>query len=511
VSFRSILFDGWDTLVAASATEPPYFRDLNLDQIVQFMTAGFDEYDLKPFFYSPLGDARSISYRYEIMRDLEGRALRGHIDSFAKCMRMMRERIASTEKIGNAYQVQRYFLDAVDAYSDAVDGLTRGLADTEPRARGLLLFRNYLAAYSAGEAFKSLFAETKTLKAELANLTYCAEIAGLRVTVSRYESEPDFSAEVARTFQKFKQGVAGEYTFNFPAGLRMTQVEEIILDRVVRLYPNVFSTLQQYFDRHQLYLDETIRRFDREVQFYVACLNQVNAFKQVGLGFCHPTVEDESSKGMLGREVFDLALAKKLMAAKKHVVCNDFDLGGTERLLVVSGANQGGKTTFARSLGQLLYLASIGCPVPAKEARVFCFDRLFTHFERAEDVQNLSGKLETDLQRIHAILDEATARSVLIMNESFSSTTLADALFLSKEVLRQIIRREMLCVSVTFFDELASLGPNVVSMVATVDATEQALRTYKVTRQTADGFAYAATIAKKYRLTYADLRARIRP
>jgi DNA mismatch repair protein MutS len=491
------------------AQEPDFFADLHLDQIVASITAGKLEYNLKPFFYTPLSDIDTIRYRHEVMQDLQHDILFEEIKSFAQRMRAIREHLAQTEKRYYRYQKKRWFLEAVRIYCDAVNCFADNLAVTDLRSRGFLVFREYLSSYSKSEPFTSLCAETNKLKADLSRVKYSLLIRDSSIKIRKYTSESDYSADVEKTFQKFKEGEVKDYRVKFPNAPDMNHVEAQILDFVAQLYPEIFSALDTYCAKNSNFLDETISVFDREIQFHIAYLEHTSILEQLGLKFCYPKVSADC-KQVCDYEGFDLALAYKLMRDNSSVVCNDFNLNDEQRIIVVSGPNQGGKTTFARTFGQLHYLAALGLPIPGKEAGLFLFDRLFTHFDRQEDINNLRGKLQDDLVRIHEILNQATSGRIIIMNEIFASTTLQDALFLSEKIMVKIIELGLLCVWVTFIDELASFAKQTVSMVSTIVPENPTLRTFKIMRRPADGLAYALVIAEKHSLTYDRLKERIK-
>jgi DNA mismatch repair ATPase MutS len=206
---------------------------------------------------------------------------------------------------------------------------------------------------------------------------------------------------------------------------------------------------------------------------------------------------------------FDLALASKLVHEGGVVVCNDIALTGVERSIVVTGPNQGGKTTFARMFGQVHYLAGLGLPIPGRRARLFLADQVFTHFEREEHIEDLRGKLADELVRLREILELATDRSVVVMNEGFASTSLSDAVVIGTKVMLQVKALGALSIYVTFVDELASLDEATVSMVSLADEHDVSRRTLRVVRKPADGLAFALALATRYGLDYESLSGRI--
>ena len=509
--FQSILFRGSENFIKKETLrEPDYFVDLNLNQIINSITVGKDEYDLKPFFYASLNNINDIKYRHEIMQDLENPILLEDLKKFAEAMRKIRQQLTKSEKLSYKYQKERWFLEAMEIYCDAIELLKSNLSNVSIKSQGFISFREYLANYVQSGRFTMLVSETNKIITNLASIQYCVHFRGLRVQVRNLKSETNYNEQIEATFAKFKNESVKDYRADYSGDpMDMNRVEAQILDGVAFLYPEIFLHLDAFFVENQNYLDETIAIFDRQIQFYIAYLDYVEIFRKEGLKFCYPQITKDS-KEVYCYDGYDLALAHKLITDKSPVVVNNFYLKDKERIIVVSGPNQGGKTTFARTFGQLHHVSPIGCPVPGGKAQLFLFDKLFTHFEKEENIKNLRGKLQDELVRIHSILDHATADSIIIMNEIFTSTALQDQIYLSKKILRKIIDLDSLGLWVTFIEELASYSEKTVSMVSTVVPDNPAERTYKILRGPADGLAYALSIAEKYGLTYNSLKERLK-
>jgi len=507
-AFRSLLYPPEAADLPTLAAAPAYFEDLRLDAIVRAITAGRHDHNLEPFFWTRLTDLAGVEYRQQVFRDLERKPIRAALAAFAKAMASVRACLDHARRSHHAWERARWHLDGASVYCRAVSQLEADLRAQVPVSQGMTELAEFLARYVASGAFEQLADETQSVTTTLAELRYRLRIKGDRVIVSRHREEPDYGAEVLQTFAKFQQDEGTAYEFEFASRVELNHVETAVLDLVAQLHRPEFDALAGFVERHPDFADPILTRLDREAGFYLAYLDHLDRLARPGLSFCIPEVVDRPDH-VYGRDVFDLALARSLTDEHTPLVPNDFELTDPERILVISGPNQGGKTTFARTVGQLHHLAALGVPVPGSTVRLELVDHVFAHFERVEEVEDMAGKLEDELRRMRDILEQATGRSLLVMNESFSSTTLTDQLLISKWILGTVIERRTLAVVVTFLDELAALGPQTVSMVSQVDPAEPARRTFRIVRRPADGLAYALALADKHRLTYDDLKRRL--
>lgn len=487
---------------------PSCFHDLMLDQWAASLMQGREEYDLGPYLYTPLIDPGAITYRQAVVGDLLRPELRRHIEDFAEGMRQARKSLKQAEGLRHPIQQRMRRLTVWGAYQRVVRQLATDLAMDHPASAALTAISEEMGTLVHGEAFMMQWAARESLESELAGLRYDIHLEGPKVTVGPGDGEGEYTEEIEAIFARFRQGPSEPRKFTTTNYPDMNRVEGSILDLVSQLNPGPFLRLKDHVDARITEHHAVVDRFTREIQFYLAYLKLIEPIKNAGLDFCLPRVSFRKESRV--RAGFDLVLAGRLTGHGRPVVTNDFTMAPGDRIIVATGANQGGKTTFARTFGQLHFLGALGYPVAGTEAELHLFDRLLTHFEHEENLHDLNGKLEDELIRMKSILDEATGQSIIIANEVFASTALQDAISLGTAILHRIIERDIVCVCVTFVDELSTLSTTTVSLVAAVDPHDADRRTFKLEPRPADGLAYALAISEKHGLTEEQLDQRLR-
>lgn len=508
---------GWSVLYGdhsvpedpSDLVEPAYFQDLNLDQLVTGVAGAADVYGLTGYLRHPLDDPGLIYFRQAVFIDVEHGRLRAVIDDFGQQMRTVREGLGTAQRPSEHYERRRWHLDAATAYCDAVCALHSDLADVDPSSPGLQGIVAFLRHYLDSERFRVLAHARSATIGALTTVQYAVLLDGSKVTVGAYDHEPDYSVQVTDTFARFRNDEAREAEMSVPRhGGALDHVEADVLAQVATIFPEHFAVLDRFYADHGDFLDPTVLRFDEEIRFYLMFEDYLARLREHGLPLTMPVLtRDHSSVRLM--DVYDLPLAVQCCSDDRPVVTNDITLEGAESIVVVSGPNNGGKTTLARTVGQLHHLARLGCPVPGRDVQILLCDGIFTHFERQENISTLAGRLQNELDRLHRTLDDATDRSVIIMNEMFSSTTVDDAQYLSREILTRVTELGAIGLCVTFLEELSTLNESTVSMVSLVDRNDAGHRTFQVVRQRADGRAYARALATKYGLTHDQVRARV--
>jgi hypothetical protein len=172
-------------------------------------------------------------------------------------------------------------------------------------------------------------------------------------------------------------------------------------------------------------------RLRTELAFYIGCLNAHQALAQRGEPVCFPEPAGPGKRRHASRGLYDVSLALLL---KEQVVGNDLAADG-KRLIAITGANQGGKSTFLRSIGQAQLMMQGGMFVAAEAFCADVCDGLYTHYRREEDASMVSGKLDEELARMSEIVDQMTPNSMVLLNESFAATNEREG----SEIARQIV------------------------------------------------------------------------
>lgn len=500
-------------------------EDLNLDQVISFINRHYERYHLDSFYHS-LPKEHTRSLRQEVLMDFCNSKVFDQIKDFLSSYQMLKERLEYEQQCKYRYQRMKLSMDNCAFYCDMMRRLELCLNEESVKSQGLKSLLLWLREEVFQKDYLSIEQQVKQLEDEFDHLTFSLCYEGMKL--SGRQGIPKEKKGIVRLIldqEKNKVHKSYQNTIKEKLGLseleviqenppfvdtkEMNELERNIVKLLRKQCPEPFEKLEDLWKNPPNIYREEIEELVREVAFYLSYLEFVSYMEHFGYQFSHPVISNDEFGIVNG---YDLALAIQAIKGEKKVVPNSCDYYGKERFFVVTGPNQGGKTTFARMLGQEVYFAQLGLMVPATAATIPGFRQIFSHFAMEEAEEIGAGKLKEELLRLKPILNQIQKvedhRTFIIINELFTTAATYDAAIMGHKVMDYLCQANCYGVYVTHVRELAEGKEEAVSLVAEVEDDECRTRTYRMTRRPSQS-GQAQSVAYKYGLTYDQMRRRI--
>lgn len=253
-----------------------------------------------------------------------------------------------------------------------------------------------------------------------------------------------------------------------------------------------------------------------EIEFVTKATELLMRLKERGCPLCHPVIKPMSEKAFDAKGLCNPIVAMKLDAP---VVPNDFRFDEDGMIYVLTGPNRGGKSVITCAVGIAFVMAQLGLPVCADSCVISPCDEIFTHFPTGSEDTIDKGRLGEECSRLSAIFEEVTEDSLVLCDESLSSTGSFEAAYIASEVLQGFSMARCRGIFSTHLHDLAasvdsinaSCAPNGgVKIDNLVAAIEKGSRSFKILREKPDGKSYARDIAEKYGLSLDKIMTKIK-
>ena len=520
MGFQSILFGSVDTELVK--TEPDFFKDLQLDYLVDKILEQGKDYKTTPYFYTFPGSAEVIQYRQQVCKDMESEALCTVLRSFCR-------RLAGARKVYNLsleskseIAIASYHLQAATFYREALLKLNEELSNIREQvsSEGLKEFHAYIkeelnkqestgfvAALDRANSFFSELKFTLSMDTDKIVVSEEKEVAKKR---EKKDKKPlvNYFEELAKLLEVEPEEQYLYMRDIFPEPLKTSTLEHVLVGILKKSKPKVFEEISAFKKSFPDIFPKVILDFEEEVQFYL-CFQKFKT-RTLGMGYPMGMAKQSENGEFTGREVYDIALVWKQELNDYEVISNNFSMKNHPCFFVVTGPNQGGKTTFARSMGQAVYFALMGLPVNAEEFVVPVFNGISTHFEAEETLQSNSGKLKEEINRLLPMMRKDSNRnSFVVLNELFTTATTHDAMIMGRKVMESFLERQCYGIYVTHIQELAEEADNIISLVAQLEPGEESKRSYRMLPMKAQGYGYSDALVKKFHLEYEEIVRRL--
>lgn len=531
-------------------------HDLGLDYLCAQITDKKQEQTLLLSILSKMTDDPVVTqYRSDVFADIyQKEAMCDEILRILDQINFLRD----YGSIGKAHEEAKgvwdlmHRLDELKDYIQCVEAVYHSLADAEVHSQGLLSLKAYIDDLYHDNGFSELKKDIESLRAattQLRSVTvginlndrFEADGIGLISINNKYftksnilgnfyekismkdniRSDTDwkeeykfhpFAVETSKDLDLFaRRGIAvitgGDLTEDIPR--YMNRITNQMLSAVVK---KMKSTLDQYVSITITDITDLIPEFI----YYVRFAEYIRKLSGYGLHFCKGALADEAyeERVMRAKAFYNLKLAAAVEKKQETIVTNDLDFDRKHLVYVLTGANRGGKTTVTQAVGLLFALAQGGIFVPAEAFSFHPVDCIYTHFPADEDKTLDLGRLGEECRRFRELYADSTKSSLLLLNETFSTTSFEEGYFIAKDAVRAILDKGIRTIYNTHMHKLAfdleelNKFYDSVQAVSLIVKADGGNRSFKIEVAPPEGMSYAGDIAKKYGVTYEMLVGR---
>lgn len=466
------------------------FEDFNLEVFISYVNNLVRGYDLRPLYSHVPTGKETISYRRKITADFGNQQLQTAFFEYATTV----EKVVSYEKksrfSNHTLQKAKWHADAlyqflqglekVRAFFDGCSGFSEEMQD----------FVVYIDTYLKSPDCVEWAEVVREIHSKLDEDCVAFSIQKNKIVLEDLPAERSFPERIKEAFATDSQEKKDSWEEH-----KLTSFEENVAEQMIHKL-KLDKKMKQLL---KVEADSLLLKVGYEVQFYLSFYRFLAEMEKKGYAFSMP----EPAETIDIRAGYDLALA--ISEEERKVVANDFYMNDGEKFVVITGANGGGKTTFARMVGQVLYFSQMGLMVPCESAKLPYFDDLLSHFSNEESNETGKGKLMEELIRLEPMMNSEYSNCFVILNELFTTAATMDAGIMGKKVLQHFSEKGCPGIYVTHIQSLAEEADGIVSMVAELEEDHHT-RSFRIVRKPAKEGEYEDSLITKYNMTYEQMK-----
>ncbi|MBQ9071099.1 MAG: hypothetical protein IJY23_07135 [Clostridia bacterium] len=477
-------------------------------------------------------DIDVIRYRQSTLNDIlnipELKSTLSEVHPILDDIQQLRRLDMESSNSGDSYL---YSITEIELYVSCIDMLKRGFEPIRDRIKSPAF--TTLADFVIELAGSEYYAELNKKLSALASRVHEVKSVTIGVNLDR-ELRPSYAGVISVNAEQFKSGKVLDKILRLSfKNDAMTCISELSPlgkgqsdNKQEALVAAFHSAIEDVFKSSvkgwrsivgEYVLDNTdfLLRLLPEIEFVSKAADLTKRLSEhPGCNMVMPTLHPIEDKVFRALEIFNPRVA---LAIDDEIVTNDFEFDDNARIYVLTGPNRGGKSVITVAVGAAVAFCMLGLPVPAKAADISPVDGIYTHFPEGADDTIDKGRLGEECARLREIFDGATENSLVLLDESLSSTGAYEAAYIASEILTGFAVMRTRGIFSTHLHELAARVPEIneksrelggIQIDTLVAGIEEGKRSFKIVRAKPDGKSYARDIADKYGLSFESIMAK---